>query len=498
MKNTNIAGKILLFAVYFFLLFAVSAKLFFEPQFDRALGTLSFFKKNQALTLKLGFTEPLLKLHPLANDTGSRVRLLHLYEGLVRVTPDLRIEPALALSYGLLNDTTWEFRLRPDVKFHNGKEITLHDVIFSLEQAMESTILSIQAVDERTLHIVTKKPDPVFLSRLAALLIFSQDLGENGIPAGTGPYRLIAQEDGNLVLGKFSDYWGEKPNFDTVLLRSIATKQDKVAALQNKEVDILANLPADMGSNFEFPAYSLMHVPSLEVNFLLFNFEKTFQSRALREAVRAAIDAKSLSRFAQGFSTPVTQFVAKGIFGFDPTIQAILPNAEKARRLISETTPGRAFTLDLPPGLQAFGSAISESLKKVGITLTPRIRTAQELEKLILTRESEFFFFGWKSDIGDSGDFLTAVVHSPNGVYGQFNGGNYENEAVDALIEESQFNMKWESRLKNLRDVMKIITEDDIFGIPLFSPDVLYAVSPRVRFIPRVDGLLLAQEVKIW
>lgn len=511
MNSLKKSAKITAIVLYFLLFLGISGKLFFEQQFDTLIASFLSLQGSGTHTLTIGFSEPLLAFDPLVNDTGSRARLLHTYEALVRVTPDLQIEPALAINYGSLDDFTWEFRLRPNVKFHNGQPLTVDDVIFSLTQTKQnphsgvkdlaSTISEIQKVDEEKFQIITDSPDPLLLQKLSFLLIFPKDFesGSSQAPIGTGPYQLEKNENGTVALKRFDAYWGEKPAFGKVVLKTLTKKEEKIAALKNREVDILANLPADIANNFQYRGFELKTIPSLEVNFLMFHFDRTFKSRDLREAVRLALDAARLSRLAQGFSVPATQFVGDGIFGFNPTISAPPRDLAKAQQLVNNMSRGQPVraTLDLPKGLEVFGENVSLQLKRIGLEITPQFYDPNQLGQRIINRSSEFFFFGWRSELADASDFLTAVVHSPSGQFGQYNGGNYRSNEADRLIELSQATIKSEVRLEKLRSVMAKITVDDIIGIPLFSPEVLYGVSKKLTFKPRVDGYVLAQEVKL-
>ncbi len=505
------SAKIIAIFLYFLLLVGVSGKLFFEQQFDAIKATFLSMRGSGDQTLAIGFSEPLLAFDPLVNDTGSRARLLHTYEALIRVTSDLQIESALAINYGSLDDFTWEFRLRPNVKFHNGQPLTVDDVIFSLSEArnnprsgvkdLASTISGIQKIDEEKFQIITDSPDPLLLQKLSFFLIFPKDfdVANASIPIGTGPYKLEKNEKGTIVLRLFDSYWGDKPVFEEVVLKTLTKREEKITAMKNREVDILANLPADIANNFQYRGFELKTIPSLEVDFLMFHFDRTFKNRDLREAVRLALDTANLSRLAQGFSVPATQFVGDGIFGFNPTISAPERNISRAQELVSKVSRGQPIraTLDLPKGLEVFGENVSLQLRRIGMEITPQFYEPNQLGKLVINRSSEFFFFGWRSELADASDFLTAVVHSPSGRFGQYNGGNYRSTEADRLIELSQETLKGEVRLEKLRSVMAKITENDIIGIPLFSPEVLYGVSRKVEFKPRVDGYVLAQEVKL-
>lgn len=491
--------KVIIGVVYVLLLGLVFGKLFFEERFDALVESILTSSKQVNQTLTIGFPDTVLNLNPVSFDSVSRQRLAHIYESLIYVNPDFELKPGLAISFGAIDDVTWEFRLRPNVYFHDGSLVSIDDVIFSLKEGKENaasglknlagTIKNIEKINNEIFRVTTYSPDPLLIAKLANFYIFPQrpldDLDRN--PIGTGPFAFEKNENGNIFLKRFENYWGKKNvDFKNVVLKSIVTKTEKQQALKNFEVDILANLPADMGRDFDFDEFVLKDVPGLEVVFLMFNFDKTFIARELREAVLKTLDTKDLARFAQGFAAVASQFVGRGVFGFDPSIKI-------QKESLGSITPTKV-SLDLPAGLEAFGKNIKKQLEKIGIEVGVNLLQPSSLNKKIVQKQSEFFFFGWKSELGDALDFLSSVAYSK----GEFNFGNYSNPEVDNLIELSQKTLDQKKRLEYMREAMRIITVKDIIGIPLFSPEALYAVSDKIKWTPRVDGLVLAQEVKMW
>lgn len=489
--------KFVAFGLYFLALFLIVGKLFFETQFDvgtYAIKKVLFGTEDQAQTLRIGFAQPAPNLDPFSNDSAARPRLMHIYEGLTNIDADLHVVPGLAISFGALDDLTWEFRLRPEVYFHNGKKLETEDVIFSLNRASKSdsavkdllsTVSEIKKINENILHIKTRETDPLLASKLAFIFIVSEEGN-----SGTGPYEIEKNENGILQLKNFEKYWGEKPKYFNVILKTVAKKDEKLKVLTEESVDILANLPADIGSNFSFKNFKLERQPSLEVNFLMFNFNGIFAQQKLRLAVKNGLNTNKLMSLAHGFAVPANQFVANGIFGFNPEI--------KEKKVIeAENFSGTKFDIDLPKGLEAFGKSLAKQLEEIGLKPNINFLAPDKLSEKILSGKSDFFFFGWKTELGDAFDFLISVAHSRGGDFGAFNGSNYSNSETDNLIELSQKTLDSDERLRYLRSAMKRITEEDIIGIPLFSPEVLYAVSKNVKWTPRVDGYVLAQEVKM-
>lgn len=497
-KHIQFRPKIVAFGLYFLVLFLIVGKLFFETQFDAgtsALQKLLFGVRENAETLRIGLPEQVVTLDPFSNDSAVRARLLNVYEGLTRVDRDLKLEPALAISYGALDDVTWEFRLRPEIYFHDGGKVEVDDVIFSLDSARKSssgvkdllaTIDVIQKGESDMFYIKTNSADPLLPSKLAFVFVVSKGSG-----AGTGPYEIQKNENGILGLQRFEKYWGEKPPYKNVVLKTISKKDGKISALENSDVDILVNLPADLGSGFSFENFKLQRQPSLEVNFLMFNFNGIFASQKLRQAVKSALNTGELMRLAQGFAVPATQFVANGIFGYDPEIK-------EQKIVANEKLAGIKLKLDLPRGLESFGRAFKKQLEAIGLNVDVEFLSSNALAKKIESENSaDIYFFGWSTELGDAFDFLTSVAHSRKGEFGAFNGSNYADAKTDKLIELSQKTFASSERLNYLRSAMKRITEEDIIGVPLFSPEILYAVSKDVEWKPRVDGYVLAQDVKM-
>src|SRR6056297_3250408 len=183
-------------------------------------------------SVTIGLTADPSHLYPLAGEElSSNIMYYHLYDPLVKRSPDLTFGPGLAESWENVDETTWRFKLREGVTFHNGNAFTADDVVFTVEKARESirpdlvaNIASITAVDDLTVEITTPAPYAVLPNDLAELLILDKDYttetGDEQMdlqPMGTGPYMLeewIKEE--RLVLTAFDDYWAGEPTIDQV------------------------------------------------------------------------------------------------------------------------------------------------------------------------------------------------------------------------------------------------------------------------------------------
>jgi peptide/nickel transport system substrate-binding protein len=291
--------------------------------------------------LRIGYANRPAELNPLIFKPETRNFIVDIYEGLVKTDKNLAIKPGVAVSWGRLNATTWEFVLRQEIKFHDGSFVTAEDVVYSIERAKNdekselkdvlNSIKKIETVSPTKIHIITNYPDPLLLEKMAVTYIFSKDT-ENTL--GTGPYRLLTHNDERVVLEKFDEYWGEKPSYQQVTLSIIPEKNNRLSALEKEEIDILANVPphSACSKNDTYSRQSgceninnndilIVSTPSLEVSFLAFNMHhQLLKQRSLRSALAKLFDQKVFIEMSFGFAKPVSQFVSNGVMGFNPEI----------------------------------------------------------------------------------------------------------------------------------------------------------------------------------
>jgi peptide/nickel transport system substrate-binding protein len=184
-----------------------------------------------------------------------------LFDALVFLDKDLHEHPALATEWKVIDGTTWEFKLRRGVKFHDGSDFDADDVIAtfkrvpnvpnspnSFSQYMKS-VKEIIKVDSHTLRMKTDAPNPTLSHDLSSVFIISkkyaeattQDFNSGTAAIGTGPYKLVEWKNGErLVLQRFDGYWGGKAPWAQVTERILAKDSARVAALLSDEVDVIA------------------------------------------------------------------------------------------------------------------------------------------------------------------------------------------------------------------------------------------------------------------
>jgi len=358
--------KAIVYGIFVLVFVFVTLKLFFADFIDNKSSNLeeNVMKKKEVLTVI--YPDEIGEFEPTFFNPTARQRLVNVYEPLVVADKDLNMKPSLAISWGLLDDYTWEFRLRSGVKFHDGSAFDVQDVLASFERAARyerselkdllSTIRSVKAVDSATIQITTLKPDPLLLQKVSNVLIISSD--EVEMPTGTGPFMLSSWKFGErMELIKNDEYWGGDVPFDTVVLKVEMDKSLRVNDFLNGGADMLAFVPFDAVAAVKERGFETVSVPSLEVQFLLFNVNSSLlKDVKAREFLAGVFDKTALSRELGGFALPVDQFVSDGVFGFNPKIHNF-PKSDVG------LLKGKTLQLHLLKGLDVLGEFVRKSLK---------------------------------------------------------------------------------------------------------------------------------------
>lgn len=452
----------------------------------------------------IAFAEPISSYSPLSYEAKNRNYLVNIYEPLVRFDATFNYESSLAVSWGRLSETVWDFRLRKDVFFHDGSAFEADDVLYSLQMAREyegselsallGTIISVEKTEDYRIKITTESPDPLLLNKLSYVLMMPSSYENFDIPNGTGAYRVMQLLDDVLVLERFNEYWGPLAYFETVKLRSISSPEERIATFLDGTVDVLGNVPPQGIETLRAQGFKVEDYPSLENSFLVMNLRGHFANANLRKAVWAALSTDYAEYLGGGYLISSSQVAATGITGYNASQEPRRQNLEEAklaRALLPETL---TLTLDIPEGLEILGEKIAEDLALINIELKINAIPGNDYEKLIKSGFSDFYFFGWKYDLADSEDFFSSVVHTPVGTYGEFNFFAYSNLELDASIESLSTVFDANERSAKLSALSSKLAEDQVI-LPLFESQILYGLSNELYYDFRLDGLIWASEI---
>ena len=204
-----------------------------------------------------------------ASNTCGRISF-NVFDALIFADPldGYRLKPMLAESWKRIDENTLELKLRKGVKFHSGDDFTSEDAKYSLERSLDpkngfalarsaiATISRVEAPDPLTVRIITKEPDPLLEYRISSNIWGAEILSKRytsslsmddfGFKAvGTGPYKLVELSPSQVVLERFADFWGPKPEADRIVFKHIPEPAAMITALVNKEVDMVSQIPPD-------------------------------------------------------------------------------------------------------------------------------------------------------------------------------------------------------------------------------------------------------------
>lgn len=474
----------------------------FEDQFGDAGVSGDMVDGTNALTI--AFAEAPQDYSPLNYEAVTRKYINNIYEPLVSFDKNFNKKSSLALSWGRLDDLTWDFKLRQGVLFHDGSEFDASDAVFSIEQAMKnetsglknllSGIVSVEKTEDYRFQIVTAKPDPLLVNRLTNVYIFPLNYTKFASPVGTGPY--VAAEFGSdyLKLGRFDGYWGDPAYFSEVYLRYLPDPDDRLDETLNGGIDILANVPPQYADYFGEEDFNIQNFPSLEVSFLMLNVGGVLVDDSLRSAVWNAISGDYADRLGGGFLSPARQYAAQGITGFLTGFPGRRQDYKLASNFREMYEGDVTLSLDLPEGLESLGDEIISDLQNIDVVVDVTYFPPDEYENHVLEGNSDLYFFGWRYDLADVSDFFESVAHTKTDEYGLYNGINFSNDNVDSLVEEASTSMDTGTRGAVLEKLTNAVADEYVI-MPLFESRSFYISCSGIYWDLRLDGQILASEI---
>jgi len=484
----------------------------------------------EAKTFRYATTGDVLGLDPHANNEGPTNTMKgNLYGRLLHRKADLSLEPDLATKWEKLDATTWRFSLRQGVKFHNGNDFNADDVLFSYKrQTQESsdmsfalaTVKEIRKVDDYTIDIITKGPDPILLLNMPIFYIVDKEWIEannafevvrasgstnfaNVNTNGTGPFKLVEWvQDTRLVLEPNENYWnkdGVAHNITRAVFTPISNDATRVAALLSGEIDLMYPVPLQDVNRLENdPNASALQGPELRTIFLGFDQwrdesldmpgsgKNPFKDKRVRQAFYQAININAIKRVVmRNAATPTGLMIAPGINGFQEDMNdrpAYDPDA--AKKLLAEAgyPDGFPVTFDCPNDRyvndEEICTAVIPMLERVGIKVTPNFQTKSKHFNKIGKAENNntsFFMLGWTPGSYDALNPLMQLMSTGKPGHGDWNCGQYNHPRVAELTEMIKTEMDESKRNAMIREAFQI-HKDDFGHITLHQQALAWGV----------------------
>lgn len=517
-------------------------------------ATLAFPAAAQELTIGVS-AEP-SALDPHYHNLGpNNAMRRHIFESLVLTDENQRLSPGLATTYEPLDDTTWEFKLREGVTFHDGSPFTAKDVVYTVcriptvENSPSSftvytkAIADMQVKDPHTLIIKTDGPYPLLPNELASWGIlsatangvsgdigFSRD-GCTGIDSypkteafnsgeaaiGTGAYKFKEYTRGERIVFERNDsYWGDTPDWATVTFRPITSDGPRVAALLAGDVDMIDNPPLQDLERIKSEGFQVAQGLSNRVIYLHLDHEaepspgitgtdkNPFKDIRVRKAVSMAINREAIvDRIMNGVAVPAAELLPPGMFGSTPDAQPEEYDAEAAKELLAEAGYPDGFGLTIGSPNDRYindaqvAQAVAQMLTRIGIETQVDAVTASTFFARRNNYEFSMYLAGWGSATGEMSSPLRALIATPDKAkgYGGTNRGRYSNPELDALIDEALATVDDDKREAILQEASQLAMQDYAI-LPLHYEVTPWAFREGITYTPRADQYTLALGVK--
>jgi len=501
------------------------------------------------LRIASGFDPQTMDPHALALLYHTRV-WTQIYDSLITRDEQFNLEPALAASWSSVNPTTWRFKLRSGVVFHDGSRFTADDAVFSIERAMGTTsqrsfqlkgITSVKKIDDTTIEIGLATPDAVLPEKFQFIAMMSRAWCEkhgvehaqdfNGKQEtfavrnanGTGPFRLERYEpDVKVLLKAHAAWWGKSlpdaakrnGNIDEVSFVPIKSDATRLAALASGEIDVVMDPPfQDVERLRRDPKLTVLQIADLGEQYLTFDQSRNeliegdvkdrnpFKDLRVRQAVYHAINIDLIvQKVLRGQGTPTGAFLSKRVDGSPAELDHRLPyDPAKARALLAEAGYPHGFAVTLDCVNIAYRENVCQAatamLAQVGIRTTLRSSATNQFFPKLSQATASFIEFGW-TPTTDAWTSLNALFHTwDKSGPGTFNAGRYSNPKLDTLID----NIRVEPDLTRRRAMIGValrLIGDDLPYIPLYRRKLSWAMAKRVSAVQWPNDILELRWVK--
>jgi peptide/nickel transport system substrate-binding protein len=447
------------------------------------------------------------------NESVGWSLLCNFYDALVRLTPEMRIEPSLAESWTVLDANHVRFALRRGVRFSNGEPFGSADVVASFERALRDPrskirhylvgIRKVVADGNAAVVIETASPSPTLLNRLAFLFIVPHtqaSVVEITQPIGTGPYRFVERRSDGSIVAEAWPGWRGTADVRRVVFSFVEDEDTRSDRFVSGSVDVSVRLvDAVLGEIERHQGLRVKQQASLGVQILVVapraatgEARRAFGDPRVRRAMLMAIDREGLvGKIFRGNGAVASQYVQPVVFGYDPGLSPVPFDLPHARRLLSEAGFPDGFSVELAHGSipKAYVAALVEDLGRLGVKVTAKELTLAELLRRARAGELPLLTYGRACTTADASEFLDSSVHTRDALRG-LGLENYSGESsfqTDALLEAANTEMDPVQRLALLQRAQRqVLAELPI--LPLTIRPEFVGLSERIDIPIRYDA----------
>jgi oligopeptide transport system substrate-binding protein len=449
--------------------------------------------------------------------------VLQLFDGLLRFDQNLNIAPALAQDWQVSSDgRNYTFHLRKGVRFHNGREVTAEDFVYSLTRLLDPrwnsvdethyskvlgaddyrkgkvpSIKGLKALDPLTLRITLEGTYAPFLRVLAqqpASVVPREEVERSDLefgkrPVGTGAYRFKQWDSaGEIILSANPDYFEGCPYLEGIRIKTLSTlnARDNFQDFLDRKLDISFVPSGQLQVVYSRADWVYVSRPILRFMYLGINLkDRMMRDVNIRKAIHYAINKSEVVGDEPDYSI-TNNLIPLSLLGSKPEANPDLYNPEAARQVL------KLFRLHNPQRLKInlwhatnfkerkqLLTRLASNLQAVGIEVDLRIVSSlRELLEKIYSGQTQAFLIGEVIDFPDPDALLNRLFNSRS----KGNPFAYKNVDVDQMLQEAQRTLDEELRAQLYGRIEKQILEDHVI-IPLFLAKCSFVTHKSVQGI---------------
>lgn len=503
-------------------------------------------KPANARDISIGLQAAITSMDPHYHNVGpNNSTLRHIFEPLVLVDENQKLTPGLATSWKAIDDTTWEFKLRKNVRFHDGLPFTAEDVVFTIKRVpnvpnspssfatFTKPIVDVKVVDAHTIIFKTASPHPLLPSDLSAVAVVSKAVGEKATTddynsgkatVGTGPYKFVEYvANQRIVLKANYGYWGGEEPWDKVTFKMLTSPAARVAALLSGDVEMIETVPtADIAKLEKDSKFALSNKVSNRVIYVHLNQHQDkaplfFTDKAgkpldknplkdvrVRKALSMAINREAIvSKVMEGRAVAASQLLADNFFGTSKKLKPTKFDPEGAKKLLAEAgyPNGFAMTIHGPNNRYINDAAIAQTIaqfySRIGIDAKVDTMPSSVYFTRATKLEFSYMVLGWGTESGEQGSALRSLLATYDTTKGMgvTNRGRYSNAVFDKALGDALVTMDEKKREGMIQGAAEMVMED-VGLIPLHYEVSTWATTKALKYTPRTDQYTLATSLK--
>jgi peptide/nickel transport system substrate-binding protein len=498
----------------------------------------------QNLTIATGGSVTSVDPH-FFNAAPNSSLALHFFETLVNRTWNAQLEPGLATEWRPVSPTVWEFKLRPGVKWHDGRDFTADDVVFTLSRVPNvpnspggfagfiRAIQRAEVVDPLTIRFHTAQPHPLLPTELASIFVISRHAGEGAATEdynsgraaiGTGPYRFVSHRQGDRTeMARVDGHWSGQQPWARVSFRFVANDAARTAALLAGDVDLIDQVASSDLSRLRREArVSVAETQGLRVVYLMADFSRTgavpgvtdnngqplaqnpFLDVRVRRALNMSIARDTIAeRVMEGQATPNAQWLPPGVYSHNPEVVARPADLDGARRLLAEAGFPNGFRLVLTtpndrfPNDSRIAQAVAQNWTRIGVQTQVDALPWATFSTRSNRQEFGMRLTSWGSVTGEASYMLANIMQTFDREKrtGASNSGRFSSAELDAMTDRAVAIVDDAERERALREVVKWVAENAPI-MPVVQLNHTWASRRGITYRARMDERTVAMEAR--